>query len=145
MRCVSSGRLDKTVFFMACKARCCLVCSIRGNAVRLIPPFLLATILSASCASIEPSSAEALETEVTSRVQEGMSLSITTSALSSRGFLCREGTSTNPRGKGIYECTRSRGALWPPYSCIHRIEFESDVSNGSISRLQVFRPMCASF
>jgi hypothetical protein len=125
-----------------------LIVRLGGSALlevfmRRIQILFLATILSA-CATTDPSNAVALETEVTSRVQEGMLLSTATSALTSIDFSCREGTSTNPRGKGIYECTRSRGPFWPPYSCIHRVLFESAAMGGTISKIQVFEPMCAS-
>ena len=106
-------------------------------------PLLFVAMLSA-CTTADPANHSLLETEVTARIHDGMSFSETNAALSSLGFFCYEGTSLDPKRKDIFECTRSRGPLWPPYTCIHRVWFESNTSSNAISSLQIFRPTCAS-
>ena len=106
-------------------------------------PILVCMALSA-CAMPDPASLALLQEEVAPLVRDGMPLADAVTALKSRGFDCMEGTSFEPKAKGIFECSRSRAPLWPPYGCIHRIWFEATAPNGTISKLQVFKPTCAS-
>src|SRR6185295_15139273 len=106
-------------------------------------PLLFVAMLSA-CATTDPANFSLLETEVTARIHDGMPLSEANAALSSLGFSCYDGTSLDPKRKDIFECTRSRGPLWPPYACIHRVWFESNISSNAVSNLQIFKPACAS-
>lgn len=97
-----------------------------------------------ACAMPDPASLKLLRDEVAPLVRDGMPLTDAVAALTSRGFSCMEGTSHEPRAKGVFECSRSRGPWWPPYACIHRIWFEATAPNGAISKLQVWNPTCAS-
>lgn len=106
-------------------------------------PIVLCAALSA-CAIPDPASLALLRDEVTSLVKDGMPLADAVAALKPRDFSCMEGTSFQPGVKGIFECSRSRAPLWPPYGCIHRILFEATPPNGAISKLQVLKPTCAS-
>lgn len=92
----------------------------------------------------DPASSLLLRDEVAPLIKNGMPLADAMATLRSRSFSCMEGTSHDPRGKGIFECTRSHGPWWPPYSCIHRIWFDATGPNGAISNLRVFDPVCAS-
>lgn len=105
---------------------------------------LLVGFLVSACATTEPSSFAALEAEVTAHIHEGMMPPEAIAALTSRGFSCNEGTALRPRDRGIFECTRSRGPLWPPYACMHRVSFDAPTASATISKLQVFNPACAS-
>ncbi len=71
-----------------------------------------------ACTTPDPASPLLLRDEVAPLVKNGMPLADAIATLRSRSFSCMEGTSLNPRGKGIFECTRSRGPWWPPYSCM---------------------------
>jgi hypothetical protein len=104
----------------------------------------LALTLSA-CSTTDPSSLPKLEVEVNTLVRNGTSLTEVTKTLSLHGFSCREGTSLAPYQKGIFECTRDRGSLWPPYACIHRIWFEGISNNEFVSNLRVLNPVCTGF
>jgi hypothetical protein len=96
-----------------------------------------------ACAVVDPTSHPALELEINSHVKNGMLKSEVTTVFASLGFSCmEEGTSLRPNDKRIIECTRNRGGFL--YSCIHRVWFNFDPSNGQISGLQVFKPSCAS-
>ena len=97
-----------------------------------------------ACTTPDPASPLLLRDEVAPLIKNGMPLADVMATLRSRSFSCMEGTSLNPQGKGIFECTRSRGPWWPPYSCIHRIWFDATAPNGAISNLRVFDPVCAS-
>lgn len=107
--------------------------------------YLLLAVLVSACATQEPANHSALESEVAALVHEGTSLDHAIEALTSNGFSCAEGTFIEPKRKGVFECVRSRGPLWPPYACIHRVWFEAGSSGSQISKLQVFKPACASF
>jgi hypothetical protein len=98
-----------------------------------------------ACATPDPASPKPLRDEVTALVKDGMPLTGAVTALTSRDFSCMEGTSFEPRATGIFECTRSRSSLWPPYGCMHRVWFEAAPPNGAIAKLQVFNPACAGF
>ena len=106
-------------------------------------PILVCVALSA-CAIPDPASLAQLRDEVAPLVKDGMPLADAVSALKPRDFSCMEGTSLQPGAKGIFECSRSRAPLWPPYGCIHRIWFEAKPPNGAISKLEVLKPTCAS-
>lgn len=114
------------------------------RAMRKYPAIAILPLLVA-CATTDPSSLPRLEAEVNAYVKNGMLKTEATSALTSHGFSCSiEGTSTNPNMKGIVECTRNRGPIWPPYSCIQRVLFDINASTSVISNLDVWRPSCAS-
>ena len=103
---------------------------------------ILIAILQVGCASVDPSSQKELSEEIIKSVKNDMQLSDVIAVLENRGFACNEGTSVNPRGKGIYECTRNRGGFL--YGCIHRVWFEGMSKNGVISNLEIHQPACAS-
>jgi hypothetical protein len=98
-----------------------------------------------ACTTPDPANSKLLQDEVASLVRDGMPLAGAVSALQSRDFSCKEGTWVQPQATGIFECSRSRAPLWPPYGCIHRAWFEATPPNGAISKLQVFKPTCAGF
>ena len=103
--------------------------------------FLFAIFL-LGCATTEPASVEELSAEVNSIVKNDMPWIQATTALRSRGFSCNEGASIDPRKKGIFECTRSRGGFL--YGCIHRVWLEGSSTSGIISNLKIHKPACAS-
>jgi hypothetical protein len=105
---------------------------------------IVACIALSACAIPDPASLAQLRDELAPLVKDGMPLADAVTALKSRDFSCMEVTSFQPGAKGIFECSRSRAPLWPPYGCIHRIWFEATAPNGAISNLQVFKPTCAS-
>ena len=111
--------------------------------MRPVVNIVLCVALSA-CAMPDPANFSLLQDEVAPLVKDGMPLADAVTALKSRGFACMEGTSLQPRAKGTFECTRSRGPWWPPYSCIHRIWFEATPPNGAILNVRLFNPVCAS-
>lgn len=104
---------------------------------------ILIAILLAGCATVDPSSEKELTEEIKKTVNNDMQLSDAITVLENKGFSCNEGTSINPKGKGIYECTRNRGGFL--YSCIHRVWFDGISKNGAISNLKIHWPACASF
>jgi hypothetical protein len=97
-----------------------------------------------SACATDPANLKLLQEEVTQVARDGMPLADAVKAMQSRGFSCMEGTSLQPRATGVFECSRSRAPLWPPYGCIHRVWFEAAPPTGAISKLQVFKPTCAS-
>lgn len=109
--------------------------------IRYANAFLF-TIFVSGCVTMQPASIEELTAEVSTIVKNDMPLTQVTIVLRSRGFSCNEGTSINPRGKGIFECTRSRGGFL--YSCIHRIWFEGSTTGGTVKNFQIHKPACAS-
>ncbi len=115
----------------------------RWGSMHRLSSFLVALFVSA-CATPDPASLPALEAEITAHISEGMSLPDAVAALKHQGFSCAEGTSIEPKKKGIFECARSRGPIWPPYGCTHRVWLEAPSPNGTITKIQVFRPGCAS-
>ena len=106
---------------------------------------LVMLLVLVACATTDLSNLPLLDAEVNSYVKNGMLKTDAISALTSRGFSCStEGTILNPNEKGVVECTRSRGSVWPPYSCIQRVIFKVNVSTSVISNIDVWRPTCAS-
>ena len=103
---------------------------------------ILIAVLLAGCASVDPSSEKELSEEIDKTINNDMQLIDVITALENKGFSCHEGTSDNPRGKAIYECTRNRGGFL--YGCIHRVRFEGMSKKGAISNLKIHRPACAS-
>ena len=116
----------------------------RAFAVNIRAASIVLYLALSGCAMPDPASFSLLQDEIAPLVKDGMPLADAVTALKSRGFACMEGTSTEPRAKGTFECTRSRGPWWPPYSCIHRIWFEATPPNGAILNVRLFNPVCAS-
>lgn len=106
--------------------------------------YLLLAFLVSACATSEPANHAALQSEVTASLHEGTSSTYAIEVLTLSGFSCAEGTILDRNRKGIFECTRSRGSIWPPYGCVHRIWFEAESPDGPISNLEVLKPFCAS-
>ncbi|WP_411882321.1 hypothetical protein [Polaromonas sp. YR568] len=114
------------------------------NGFRIKGSVALAVCMALSaCAMPDPASFSLLQGEIAPLVKDGMPLADAVAALKPRGFSCMEGTSFQPGAKGIFECSRSRAPLWPPYGCIHRIWFEATPPNSAISNVRLFNPVCA--
>lgn len=119
----------------------CRLPSVRKILTRL--RIALLAMMVAGCTTTDPSSHADLRTEVKPYTQEGMAREAVVAGLTALGFPCREGTSLSERKKGIYECTRQRGSLWSPYTCVHRIWFESPAADGIVANARTFDPACA--
>lgn len=106
--------------------------------------YLLLAFLVSACSTPKPENHSALQSEVSASIHEGTSSTYAIEVLTLSGFSCAEGTILDRNKKGIFECTRSRGSIWPPYGCVHRVWFEAESPDSPISKLEVLKPFYAS-
>ena len=92
-----------------------------------------------ACATTE---IEKIQSELNPTLYRNMQLSEAIAGLENLGFECMEGTSIEPQKKDIYECARSEGNIWPPFSCIHRVWLKKSNNNSEVSNYEIFEPMC---
>lgn len=97
-------------------------------------------ILACSACSSKPESHALLVAELSGAINEGMRNEEAMTILYKGEFTCRPYKVVGE--KILLDCTRSRGNLWPPYGCVHRVRYEYTPPNGALDKLQVFRPAC---
>ena len=104
---------------------------------------LYATIIMIfSACSFRPESYVSLVDELSDLIYEGMRNEEASRALYKRDFTCQPYMVVGE--KILLDCTRSIGNLWPPYGCVHRVQYEYIPPDGVVDKLHIFQPACAS-
>lgn len=104
----------------------------------ILPAVLLMT---SACAPIEVRESQKLDAVLAA--SKGEPSAKLAQKLASQGYACTSAPEAPSGKKAMLQCSSQRDNLWPPYSCIFRVELEAGLQAGSSDTSPVISHACA--
>lgn len=113
--------------------------SIAWLSLALIFPAVL--LVTGGCAPIEVRESRKLDAFLTS--SQGEPPAKIAQNLALRGYVCTAASEVSSGKKAMLQCSSQRANLWPPYSCVFRVDLEAGPIVGSSGTSPVVSHACA--
>jgi len=103
--------------------------------------FSTVLLVTSGCASVEVKEGQRLDAILASA--KGQPTDRLARTLAANGYACSAGTQASSGEKAALECTSQRSNLWPPYSCVFRVELQPEPLAGAAGASPVVSHACA--
>jgi hypothetical protein len=112
-----------------------------GSIARRALVLSAALLMTSGCAPIEVRESQKLDAVLTA--SKGEPPSKLAQKLALQGYACTAAPEDSSSKKAMLQCSSQRDNLWPPYSCIFRVDLEAEPQVGSNETSPVVSHACA--